>query len=291
MTISHLQRDGVKLAYDLRGSGPLVALAHGLGLPGRMWLELPEGLEARGFSVVTPDARGTGGSDVPPPPYHMHQLADDLAAVIRAADRGPAIVAGVSMGGMVSQHLALRHPELVVGLVLGATTCGLPHGQPPNLRFAIRVVHSLVDRARALPHLRRMMLAPGRFDADPALFDEWDRVQEGMVMPWQGVIGHLTAAARHSTGFSLSRISCPTVSVAGAGDQILPAENARIIARRVPGAELVILPDAGHAFPLERPEAVPRAVQRISRRIHNRNSGVRATATGTRGRRTTRRMS
>jgi pimeloyl-ACP methyl ester carboxylesterase len=269
MTLHHLQRGGVRLAYDLRGSGPLVALVQGLGLPGRMWLELPEGLAGRGFSVVTPDARGTGDSDAPAPPYRIHALADDLAAVIRATGRGPALVVAVSMGGMVSQHLALRHPGLVSGLLLGATTCGLPHGRPPSTRFAVKVLHSLVDRQRALPDIRRLMLAPGRFDADPSFFDEWDRAQRGMVMPWQGVVGHLTAAARHSSGLSLPRIGCPTMVLAGEGDQILPAENARIIARRVPGAELSILPGAGHAFPLEQPEVIPRAIERISRRIDN----------------------
>jgi pimeloyl-ACP methyl ester carboxylesterase len=267
MTLFHVQRAGVQLTYDLRGSGPLVALVQGLGLPGRMWLELPEGLAERGYSVVTPDARGTGGSDVPPPPYHILDLAADLAAVIRTTGRGPALVVAVSMGGMVSQHLALRYPELVGGLVLGATTCGLPHGRLPSPRFAVKVLHSLVDRQRALPDLRRMMLAPGRFDADPSIFDEWDRAQQGMVMPWHGVVGHLTAVVRHGAGFSLPRISCPTMVLAGEGDQILPAENARIIARLIPGAELVILPGAGHAFPLEEPEVIPRAIERVSRRI------------------------
>jgi pimeloyl-ACP methyl ester carboxylesterase len=262
MTLAFVERAGVRLAYDLRGSGPLVALVQGLGLPGKMWLGLPGGLARRGYSVVTPDCRGTGSSDVPLPPYTMAALAADLAAVIDAVDRGPALVVAVSMGGMVAQRLALNHPERVRGLVLAATTCGLPHGRLPSPLFPLLVLRSLVDDD-AIPAIRRLMLAPGRFDAQPEIFDVWDREQVAAEMPWQGILGHLTAAAVHSSGFELDRIRCPTVVLTGEGDQIMPPVNSRILARRIPGARLMVLPGAGHAFPLEQPEAIPDAMQLV----------------------------
>jgi pimeloyl-ACP methyl ester carboxylesterase len=234
-----------------------------------MWLDVPEALEQRGYSVLTPDLRGTGGSDVPLPPYSIAAMAADLAQILAHAERGPALVVALSMGGMVAQRLCLDHPERIAGLVLAATTCGLPHGKLPSPRFSLLVLRSIVAPESTLPALRRMMLAPGRYDRDPTIFDAWDRAQLEIEMPAAGVVGHLTAAAAHSTGFALGRVRCPTVAVAGEGDQIIPAENARIIARLIPGAELLILPDAGHAFPLEQPEAIARSIAMVQRRIHN----------------------
>lgn len=266
----YTERAGVRLAYDLRGeAGPLITLVQGLGLPGAMWLDVPEALEARGYTVLTPDLRGTGGSDVPLPPYSLSAMAADLAHVIEEARRGPALVVAVSMGGMVAQRLALDHPQHVSGLVLAATTCGLPHGKLPSPRFPLLVLGSILAPDAALPHLRRMMLAPGRFDRDPAVFDAWDRAQQALELPGVGIIGHITAATAHSTGFELHRLRCPTVAVAGEGDQIIPADNARILARLIPGAELLILPDAGHAFPLEDPEALPRCISMVQRRLNH----------------------
>jgi pimeloyl-ACP methyl ester carboxylesterase len=115
----------------------------------------------------------------------------------------------------------------------------------------------------AIPAIRRLMLAPGRYDREPQLFDEWDRQQVAEDMPWRGVLGHLTAAAMHSSGFELGRIRCPAVVMTGDGDQIMPPVNARILARRIPGARLTVLPDAGHAFPLERPDAIPGAIEAV----------------------------
>ena len=259
----------MNLSYTVQGSGPLVALVQGLGLAGAMWLDLPAGLSRRGYAVLTPDARGTGDSDAPLPPYHMHDLADDLAGILRTVDRGPAIVVGASMGGMVAQHLALRNPELVAGLVLAATTCGLPHGRLPNPLFVARILYQIFAPERARPGIRRMLLAPGRFDRSPELFDTWDRTLNGLPRPWKGIVGHLSAAARHNTGSRLHQIRCPAVVLSGNQDIAVPVENARILARGIPGAELMLVPDAGHAFALEDPMAFPRAVDRVAERVRS----------------------
>jgi 3-oxoadipate enol-lactonase len=252
-----------------------VALVHGLGLPGIMWLGLPEELAHQGYSVVTPDARGTGRSDVPRPPYSTAMLAADLARVIEDVKQGPALVVALSMGGMVAQQLALRHPDQVRGLVLGATTCGWPRGRLPPPLFPLQVLWSLVDPDGTLPRIRRLMVGPGRYDEDPSIFDEWDREQRSAPMPWQGVVGHLSAAATHSTGLALRRLRCPTTVVVGESDQLLPPENSHILARLIPDAELVALPDAGHAFPLERPEVLPQLIHELQRRVETAPSPQR----------------
>lgn len=260
-------RDGIRLSYERRGSGPMVVLVQGLWLSGRMWLQLPGGLVKSGFSVLTPDNRGTGRSDAPTPPYTMGQMADDLAAVIRHAGGGPAIVVGISLGGMICQHLALRHPDLVAALVLAATTCGPPLGRPPGLRVAWTLVRSTGGSPRAVRRVHALLVHPDTLARNPGVFDQWERVMREEPLRWRGHVGQVLAVGLHSTGLWLGRIRCPTVVITGANDRIVHPVNSRILAARIPDAELVVLERAGHAFPLEHPGALPAAIQRVARRL------------------------
>ena len=261
------RRDSVQLAYELRGGGPLAMLVQGLGLPGRLWLGLPGGLLRKGWSVLVPDNRGTGDSDAPLPPYRMRDLADDLAAVVEAAGRGPALVVGISLGGMIAQHLALRHPSRVAGMVLAATTCGPPIGRLIRFGFLPLLVKTRRGDPAALEAMRRMLVHESSLAAQPHIFETWDRELKQEPTGWRGMLGQIGAAAGHSTGFRLGRIRCPVEVIAGDDDRIVPVENSRILARRIPGAALTILPRCGHAFPLERPDALAAAVDRVRARI------------------------
>ena len=262
-----LERDGVRIAYDRRGEGPPVALVGGLGMPGKLWIGLPGALARRGLTVVTIDNRGTGDSDAPLPPYRMRDLADDLAGVLAEVGGGPAIVVGISLGGMIAQHLALRRPEAVAGLVLAATSCGPPVGKPARIGFLPLMARSFLGDLDAARRLRLEIVHPRSLQRDPRIFEAWDRAVQGKPSPWRGLLGQLSAAALHSTGFSLSRIRCPVEVLAGDGDRIIPPENARILATRLPDATLTLLPEAGHAFPLEAPSAIPDAIERLRQRL------------------------
>jgi pimeloyl-ACP methyl ester carboxylesterase len=228
-----------------------------------MWLGTPGGLIKSGCCVITPDNRGTGLSDAPLPPYTMATLADDLAEVVRHAACGPALVVGISLGGMISQHLALRNPDLVRGLVLAATSCGIPHGAPPGPSFLVPMLRSFTGDQRAIRRVRQLLVHPDSLVRNPRLFQAWDHEMQRAPVRWQGIAGQLSAAALHSTGFCLGRIRVPTVVIAGRDDRIIPPHNSEILAQRIPGSELVLLEGAGHAFPLERPDALPRAIRAV----------------------------
>jgi 3-oxoadipate enol-lactonase len=262
-----LQRGRVRLVYDVVGEGPAVVLVQGLGLSGRMWLALTGGLVKTGYRVIVPDNRGTGRSDAPLPPYRMRDLADDLAAVLEHAHVGPALVVGISLGGMIVQHLTLRRPDLVAGLVLASTSCGPPFGTLPNLGTVPTMVRAWRHDPRAIDAIHAQLVHPSTLERRPDIFAAWDRQVSAEQTRWSGILGQLTAAALHSTGFALPRVRCPVEVITGDGDQIIRPLNSRVIADRIPGAALTVVPRAGHGFPLEEPAALPLAIRRVQDRI------------------------
>jgi 3-oxoadipate enol-lactonase len=262
-------RRGVRLAYQRGGASdnPTVLLIQGLGLPGAMWLGLAGGLAKSGHLVITPDNRGTGQSDAPRGPYTMGMLAADMVAVLDHAGVERALVVGLSLGGMIAQRLALDHPARVGGLVLAATTCGVPYGRPVRPRTLGVLVQSLSGNPAAIRRVRGLVVHSDSLARNPDLFRHWDRIMKKKPPRPAGFLGQLAAAAGHHAGLSLGRIACPTEVVAGEDDALIPPENSRILARRIPGARLTMLPRAGHAFPLEQPGALPQAIARVRARM------------------------
>jgi len=254
-----------RIYFDVLGAeGPHVVLLQGLALSSTFWFDLPRRLTVEGerpCRVVVVDNRGVGRSDRPWGPYRMGQLADDVAAVLDAAGAARAFVVGISLGGMIAQHVALRHPARVSGLGLLATTPGLPYGALPGpttlwalLRLPVardpKAVARILLSAKHMPQARRLLSRwPAAMKSEP-------------VMP-RVFFAQFAAAAGHSTGYWLGDIRCPTVVVAGAEDHVIPPENARVLARRIPGAMLEILPDVGHGIPAVDDQVLVRTVARL----------------------------
>ena len=259
-------RDGIRLAYEEHGQGPAGVLIQGLGMAGEMWMELPRKLASSGFRAIIPDNRGTGASDAPPPPYRMSQVARDAVAVLEHADAGPALVAGISFGGMIAQRVAIDYPERVRGLVLAATSPGLPHGRLMRPQVLYLMVRSMMGDLHAARRFRNHLVFAPRLKANPRLFDEWDRRIAQNSVRWQAVAGQLTAASMHSAGAQLGRIRCPTEIITGDHDEIIPPQNAKVLASRIQGARLLVLPGAGHAFPLEYPGILEQSIRRVHAR-------------------------
>ena len=119
----HVHLGGLKLACAVYGEGTPLLLVEGLGYATWMWFKQLPALAER-YQVVVFDNRGVGGSDKPDEPYSIAGMADEARGVLDGLGLGPAHVLGVSMGGMIAQELALRHPSMVRGLVLACTTLG-----------------------------------------------------------------------------------------------------------------------------------------------------------------------
>lgn len=262
-----VSRPGGRIHYESHGeAASTVVLLQGLGLSSRFWFDVPERIatdRARPRRVIAIDNRGTGRSERTRPPWTMATMADDVAAVMDHARVDDAIVVGISMGGMIAQHVALRHRQRVRGLVLLATTPGFLGGALPEPASLYRLLSLPFGGPRASQNLARLLLPESKWGRAPEILREWPRVMREDRTSGATFAAHLFAASTHFVASRLDRIDCPTLVVAGADDRLVPRENAEALARRLPRAELEILGDTGHAVFAEDRDLVRRLVLRL----------------------------
>ncbi|MBI5535512.1 MAG: alpha/beta fold hydrolase [Deltaproteobacteria bacterium] len=263
--------DGTRIHYETlepssQAHGDPVVLIQGLGLSSRFWFDIPQWLATdpqRPRRVITLDNRGTGSSDKPRGLYKMRQMGDDVAAVLDACGVKKAVIVGISMGGMIAMHFAIHHPERASGLVLLATTPGLPWGRPPTLHAMAALLVTPFVRGRRIRWIDRILLPEHALDRAAQIFSRWPAAfRKDPIVP-RVFFAQLAAAAMHSAGWRLGRIRCPAVVVAGEDDILIPPVNARRIARRIPNAVLEVLPGNAHAIPALDEKVVHRALAKL----------------------------
>jgi 3-oxoadipate enol-lactonase len=243
-----------ELYWEATGEGPPVLLIMGLGLSGGAWWRTVPVLSSR-LRVITFDARGIGQSAARRHNYTAEAMADDAAAVLDGLGLEAAHVYGISLGGMVAQNLVLRHPERVRSLVLGATNAGGPRAvraEADVLAFFSR---------RSTMEMEEAAWASVPYNYGPRCREsQVDRIAEDIEQRLHNPFNEaayraqLYAAALHNCHGRLPRIRVPTMVVHGEHDRIIPVENARMMAERIPDCHLRILRESGHLYPTEEPE-------------------------------------
>ncbi|HET7788403.1 MAG TPA: alpha/beta fold hydrolase [Myxococcales bacterium] len=236
---------------------PPLLLIMGLALSSRAWDRLPEHL-ARDFHVLVFDNLGTGRSPRRGVAYRMRHLAHDALAVLDAARVEKAHVFGISMGGMIAQELAIRHPERVRSLALGCTFASWRKATAPRLRTKIDLV--LLNLGRVTPgRIARILVSAEWHRSHPDSAQQWLRRAERTALRF--ATAQVLAIARHHTLDRLQHIRAPTLVLTGDKDRLVPPANSEVLARSIPRARLQILRGAGHVFPLEREEETVRALR------------------------------
>lgn len=257
------QAGTINLNYDTFGEGEPLLLIMGFGMPGVAWL--PSLPMLPGFKCIYFDNRGTGMSDKPEGTYTIELMADDASNLLKALNIPRAKVFGVSMGGMIAQELTLRHPEQVAKVVLGCTLAGGPEAKMAAPEVATTLVEGTKlmasspeqgldvilpllypeEFAKAHPEIKQLMLAGMRM-MPPTSSDAVDRTIAGIMS--------FNASDR------LGQIKCPVLIVHGEQDLLIPPENAHLLKRGIPQAEVFMIPNAGHAFQAADPVGTHRRI-------------------------------
>jgi pimeloyl-ACP methyl ester carboxylesterase len=242
-----------RLYWESTGTGDPVLLIHGLGLSGGAWWRTVDAL-APTMRVITFDHRGVGQSESLAYAYTTETMADDAVSILDDLSIERVHLYGFSLGGMIAQQVALRHPERVQSLVLGGTHSGGRRAAFPEPEVAA------FFRRRARMPSEEAAWASVPYNYGPrSRAEQVDRIAEDIERRQRSPFNErayraqLLAAWLHNCYRRLDRIRAPTLVVHGALDRIIPVANAHKTAERVRGAKLRILDDAGHLYPTEEP--------------------------------------
>lgn len=256
----------VTLDYELKGQGPPLLMICGFRRPRIVWGEAFLAPFLGDFTLILYDNRGTGHSDKPESGYSIEAMADDAAGLLSGLGIPRAHVLGTSMGGMIAQRLATRHPEKVHSLSLCCTHAGGNSVVPAE--EAILNLLSLVPgedfspkevaRKQEPAYYTEGFIAENRGFLD-GLFDHLNTQPSGEAT----IKGHLNAVENFDGSQDLGRITPPTLVFSGDSDKLIVPENSNFIADNIAGARLEILPEAGHLFWLEKPTQSGEALARF----------------------------
>ena len=235
------------------GPGPPVLLIMGLGMTATGWWRTVPVLVEAGLRVIAFDNRGVGRSERPPGPYTVAEMADDAASVLDTAGVEAAHVYGISLGGMIAQELALRYPDRVRRLVLGATTAGgadfVPAGEAVNAFVELRAQMTAEHAVWASVPIN--YAARTRREAGDRIAED---IGQRLRYPVESEYYSAQLAAAHGHAARVAAIRAPTLVVHGEEDVLIPPGNGERLATAIPGAELSMWPDAAHLYFTDEPE-------------------------------------
>lgn len=248
----------MRLHVEEHGDGDTLLLHQGLGQGSWAW-RYSAPVFAERFRTIVFDTRGTGRSYVPDEPYGVADLAEDAAEIL---DGRAAHVAGFSMGGYVALTLALTRPELVRSIVLAGTGAGGPNRvpRPDHVREAFDAAMQMpAEQARraTMPYT----FSSGWTDANAERYEEILAATLEHPTPRRTIAVHMDACYRfYEEAIEVECIEAPALVIHGTEDLIVPTENGRELARRLPNARYVELEGCGHNLMLQDPETFNRLV-------------------------------
>jgi 3-oxoadipate enol-lactonase len=259
-----------RLYVEVHGDGPPLLLVQGLGYAVWAWQRQLTAFAER-WRVIAFDNRGAGRSSKPPGPYSIEEMADDAAEVLTAHATEPAHVLGLSMGGYIALTLALRRPQLVRSLVLAGTSAGGADATPiPDATREAWLAAAGLPPAEYARRTMPLSFAPGWTDEHPEDYEALLAARLEHPTPPEAWRAQYEAAQRFmDAGAPVERIDVPALVVHGDADRIVPVENGRALAARLPNARLVELRGRGHLALLEDPDVFNRAVVGFLSEVEN----------------------
>lgn len=261
------QVNDLSIYYEVYGNqGSPLLLIMGLGGSHLEWPPATMEKLVTQHQVIVFDNRGVGQTTFVPGTYTLLQLAMDAVGLLDALNIEKAHILGVSMGGMIAQHLVLHYPQRVKGLILGCTTAGTPKN-PILVRPTQEVLKMLTkpvvgDRAQVIRKNWHIVYTQTFIETQITYLEA--RLQQTLTYPSPSMMAYkqqiFAISSSHDTLSRLQRILSPTLIQTGLEDKIIPAQNAIHLAERIPNTHLIEYSNAGHAY-LE--EVHPQAVTDI----------------------------
>ena len=254
------ERGGARVAYEVRGDGAAVVLAHNL-MTGRAIFDDVASRLARSRRTIAVDLRGHGDSAGVRGPFTTKDLAADLLAVLDALGTESATFVGVSLGAAACMEAALAHPSRVKKLVvMGATARASTRADAAGSSLLAFVTRTVGVRRFIARKATAVLFAPAFRAEQPAVVAAWEAriaAMNGCDVGWATEAWSTRAPLRER----LRALGVPTLALVGDADAPCPREHSEEIVAAIAGARLEVVARAGHTLPLERPDEVTKLLE------------------------------
>jgi pimeloyl-ACP methyl ester carboxylesterase len=258
------------LHYATSGAGEPILLIPGLGLD-HAYYRFGIPLLSRHLQVLAVDPRGIGRSTKSPPPYTVEAWADDFAVMIDKLGFGPIHVLGSSLGGSMALALAQRHPGKLKSLIVVGGFSELDRATELNFRLRLRLIEKLGMSDEVADYMGLWTLTRKFINSDAGFATmraNQANIRANSAQSYSAFVEALLKWGRCQPGQErepkfttlLDSIKTPTLVVTSDNDHLIPKELSELIAGRISGAKLVVMPGAGHIPFMEQPEEVVRIV-------------------------------
>ena len=258
------------LHYATSGAGEPILLIPGLGLD-HSYYRFGIPLLSRHLQVLAVDPRGIGRSTKSPPPYTVEAWADDFAVMIDKLAFGPIHVLGSSLGGSMALALAQRHPGKLKSLIVVGGFSELDRATELNFRLRLRLIEKLGMSDEVADYMGLWTLTRKFINSDAGFATmraNQANIRANSAQSYSAFVEALLKWGRCQPGQErdpkftalLDSIKTPTLVVTSDNDHLIPKELSDLIAARIAGAKLVVMPGAGHIPFMEQPEEVVRIV-------------------------------
>jgi pimeloyl-ACP methyl ester carboxylesterase len=266
--LAEIEIPGARLHYATSGTGEPMLLIPGLGMD-HTYYRLGAPVLSRHLQVLAVDPRGIGRSTKSPPPYGVEGWADDFAVMIDQLGFGPIHVLGSSLGGAMALALAQRHPDKLKSLIVVGGFSELDRATELNFRLRLRLIEKLGMSDEVADYMGLWTLTRKFINSDAGyaiMRANQANIRANSAESYSAFIeallkwGRCQPGQEHEAKFTtlLGSIEGPTLVVTSDNDHLIPRELSELIAARISGAKLVVMPGAGHIPFMEQPEQVVR---------------------------------
>ena len=255
------QTDNTRIYYETHGNGPALTLVMGLGGTSQWWFPQTP-VFAEHYGVVVLDNRAVGRTEIASADFTMRDMATDVIAVLDAAGIEKTHLCGISMGGMIAQHVALDYADRVEKLVL---SCTLPGGmksvQPaPEVAEALTLAEEGGDLLQAFQATAAILFPPEYLAEHMAELMMMFAEQQILPPSKDALAAQLGAVMGHDVFDRLGEIAQPTLILHGDADVLVPPKNGELLAHGIPNSKLELFPGNGHALNIQSKDKFNRAV-------------------------------
>ena len=252
----------IEVYYEVHGDGFPLVMIMGLSANIDWWDPRLIHETSKRYKTVVFDNRGAGRTDKPKVTFTIKMFADDTTGLMDVLNIGRAHVLGISMGGMIAQELAFNHPDKVEKLVLCSTTCGGSNAIPPTpqaLGILMRPWNGMTDK-EVIGSMNSILFTDDFVKSNTAYMGAVTQQLLKAPMPEDAYRRQVAAISNFDMYDRLGAIRAPTLVMHGRKDILVPPENAKILADKIPAAKLIYFENSAHALFSQESDKVNKAL-------------------------------